>query len=162
MMTEQMPKSFAFAVDAGGQASRTELSSAAVTRTDGFVWAHIYLKDEAALDWLAGSSGLDPIVAEALSAQETRPRFTRMGDGAIVNLRGVNLNPDAKPEDMISIRVGVEKGRVISVYLRPLQAGAQPCGPNVPGAGSERRSTFRDGSGGRTGRANTARRGRSQ
>ena len=121
-MTEQDSKSFAFAVDATGQASRVDLSLASTPRTDGFVWAHIYLKDDAALDWLNKSSGLDPIIVEALSAQETRPRFTRTGDGAIVNLRGVNLNPDAKPEDMISIRMWVEKGRVVSVYLRPLQA----------------------------------------
>ena len=121
-MTEQDSKSFVFVVDAGGQASRAELSSAASPRAEGFVWAHIYLKDEAALEWLTRSSGLDPIIVEALSAQETRPRFSRTGDGAIVNLRGVNLNPDAKPEDMISIRMWVEKGRVVSVYLRPLHA----------------------------------------
>ena len=122
MMTEQSSKSFAFAVDAGGQAGPVDISSVSAPSADGLVWAHIYLQDEAALEWLATGSGLDPIIVEALSAPETRPRFTRMGDGAIVNLRGVNLNPDAKPEDMISIRMWVEKGRVVSVYLRPLQA----------------------------------------
>jgi len=117
-----MSKSFAFAVDAGGQTGRADLTSASAPFGEGFVWAHVYLKDDDAVEWLNKSSGLDPIIVEALSAQETRPRFTRMGEGAIVNLRGVNLNPDAKPEDMISIRMWVEKGRIVSVYLRPLQA----------------------------------------
>lgn len=65
---------------------------------------------------------LDPLVLEALVDEETRPRFTPFGDGAVIILRGVNLHPGAEPEDMISIRLWIEKERIVSVWLRPLAA----------------------------------------
>ena len=37
-------------------------------------------------------------------------------------LRGVNLNPDAEPEDMVSVRVFADRKRVISLRLRPLRS----------------------------------------
>lgn len=37
-------------------------------------------------------------------------------------LRGVNLNPGAEPEDMVSVRIFAEAQRVISLRLRPLRA----------------------------------------
>ena len=42
----------------------------------------------------------------------------------LVNLRGVNENPDADPDDLVSIRLFAEKGRVVSVSFRPLLAVA--------------------------------------
>ncbi|MEL6126383.1 MAG: zinc transporter ZntB [Pseudomonadota bacterium] len=66
--------------------------------------------------------GLDPVVGEALLAAETRPRVTPIGDGAIVILRGVNLNADADPEDMVSLRIWIDAERIVSVQLRQLRA----------------------------------------
>ena len=43
-----------------------------------------------------------------------------LGDGVVLALRGVNLNPDADPEDMVAIRLWVEADRVISARRRPL------------------------------------------
>ena len=37
-------------------------------------------------------------------------------------LRGVNLNPGAEPEDMISARLWLEESKVVGVWLRPLMA----------------------------------------
>jgi zinc transporter len=37
-------------------------------------------------------------------------------------LRGVNLNPGAEPEDMVSVRIFASAQRVISLRLRPLRA----------------------------------------
>ena len=37
-------------------------------------------------------------------------------------LRGVNLNPGAEPEDMVSVRIHAQAKRVISLRLRPLRA----------------------------------------
>lgn len=73
-------------------------------------------------DWLIQHSGLDGIAQEALLAPETRPRCTEHGDGVILNLRGVNLNPGADPEDMVSIRIWIDAHRLISVRLRRLMA----------------------------------------
>ncbi len=68
------------------------------------------------------AAGLEGIVIDALTAEETQPRFTVHGDNALLNLRGVNLNPGAEPEDMISIRIWIEPNRVISTVLRRLEA----------------------------------------
>lgn len=89
-----------------------------------FVWLHINKNDPDVGEWLV-DAGVDQFVAEALLAVETRPRCTVHGDGAVLNLRGVNLNPGAEPEDMISIRLWIEKDRVISLWGRPLTAVAE-------------------------------------
>ena len=55
-------------------------------------------------------------------------------------LRGVNLNQDAKPEDMVSIRLWIDEHRIISVRRRKLKAVTdirerllQGKGPKSPG-----------------------------
>lgn len=87
--------------------------------------------------WLAAH--LPPMAADALTQPETRPRATPLGDGPIVNLRGVNLNPGAVAEDMVSIRLWVAADLVVSVRIRRLfwvdelrraaEAGRAPAGP---------------------------------
>lgn len=94
-------------------------------RLDGppFEWLHFRQDDPETVPRLAGF-GLDPFVIEALTADDTRPRCTVHGHGAVLNLRGVNVTPGAEPDDMISVRLWVEEDRVIGVWVRPLQAVA--------------------------------------
>jgi len=86
-----------------------------------FAWFHLQ-RDAPATAKLIDGMSIDRVVAEALMADETRPRCTVHGDGVILILRGVNLNPGAEPEDMISVRLWIEAKRVIGVWLRPLRA----------------------------------------
>lgn len=94
----------------------------AAAMANGFVWCHLdgRLSEERA--WLAAESGLGPGVIAALTAVETRPRAEQIGDGALVNLRGLGASPDDDPDPLVSIRLWVEKGRVISVGFRTLAA----------------------------------------
>lgn len=87
----------------------------------GFVWHHLH-RDHANTRSLLRDAGLDTISVNALMAEDTRPRCTLHGDGVLLNLRGINLNPGSEPEDMISIRMWIEAHRVISVWVRPLIA----------------------------------------
>ncbi|WP_299848235.1 zinc transporter ZntB [uncultured Roseovarius sp.] len=87
----------------------------------GYVWLHVDTAREGARTWLE-AAGLDPLILRALLAPETRPRCTSHGDGVLMNLRGVNLNPGDEVEDMISLRMWVTEKLVISVQLRQLQA----------------------------------------
>lgn len=89
--------------------------------TQAFTWVHLNRTAPEAVAWL-NTAGLEGIVVDALTAEETQPRFTVHGDCALLNLRGVNLNPGAEPEDMISIRIWIEPKRVISTVLRRLKA----------------------------------------
>ncbi|MEX1179818.1 MAG: zinc transporter ZntB [Cucumibacter sp.] len=87
----------------------------------GFIWVHMQRGAASTREWLADCE-LDEFVIEALTATETRPRCTVHGDGAVVNLRGVNPTPGAEPDDMISVRLWIEKDWVVGVWLRALNA----------------------------------------
>ena len=67
------------------------------------------------LDYSAGDA-----VAESLVRPDTRPRTFTVDNGAVVLLRGVNLNPGADPEDMVSLRMWIEHNRLITVRQRRL------------------------------------------
>jgi len=58
---------------------------------------------------------LDSLVVDALCADETRPRILEFDYGALLILRGVNLNPGAEPNDMVSNRLWVDKHNIISL-----------------------------------------------
>jgi zinc transporter len=83
-------------------------------------WVHLNLEAERGRAWLKTDSGLPPIVAEALTYEETRPRCTAFGDGLLINLRGVNLNPGSDPEDMVTIRMYIDADRIVTVRRRRL------------------------------------------
>jgi zinc transporter len=106
-----------------GKGGATEVGWEALTRPDaGFVWAHLHLDSARARCWLAEESGLPAIVAEALIYEDVRPRCTPVGDGLLVNLRGVNLNPGADPEDMVAVRIYIDARRAVSVRRRRMMA----------------------------------------
>ncbi len=88
----------------------------------GVLWLHLNRTSEEAKLWLESEAGIDPIICEALLAEETRPRSLIRGDGLLVILRGVNLNPGADPEDMVSLRLWVEAHRIITLRFRHLMA----------------------------------------
>lgn len=86
-------------------------------------WVHLDATKPETRKWLeAEVSYLDHIILDALLAEETRPRILEFDQGALLILRGVNLNDDADPEDMVSIRLWVDASRIISIQRRPLKA----------------------------------------
>lgn len=113
----------AFVFDRKGGGQPAELGAA---HPDAIVWVHAQWENTQARAWLEQDAGLSQEVIDALTAPETRPRCTVMrtshGDGALINLRGVNLHEGAEPEDMISVRIWLESGRIISTWRRPLNA----------------------------------------
>lgn len=121
--TEPVPDRLCFVLDGRGGAARCPEAPPEPQNDAAFSWLHLRrdAPDAAAeLD----ACGVSTHVLDALRAEETRPRclVEEDGSGALLNLRGVNLNPGADPEDMISVRLWIEPHRVISVWLRPLKA----------------------------------------
>lgn len=113
----------AYHLDGKGRATRIGWEDlGAAPPPGGFLWVHLDRGAESAADWLSDQSGLEPMVVQALLAEETRPRCTRFNDGFIVNLRGVNLNPGAEPEDMVSLRIWLDPARIVTVRLRRIMA----------------------------------------
>ncbi|HOO50625.1 MAG: zinc transporter ZntB [Rhodospirillales bacterium] len=92
-------------------------------KSDTLAWVHLDATDPASREWLEREiTYLDHIIIDALLAEETRPRILEFEAGALLILRGVNLNENAEPEDMISIRLWVDEHRIISVRRRKLKA----------------------------------------
>lgn len=86
----------------------------------GVLWVHLDFTSPEAQDWLQHESGLDEIVADALIADEARPRCDFIDNGVLISLRGVNSNPGADAEDMVSIRILIDGQRIISTRRRKL------------------------------------------
>lgn len=94
-----------------------------IKSTDNLAWVHMDANHPDTKSWLEQEAQyLDPFIIEALLADETRPRMTQVGDGVLLILRGVNLNKDADPEDMVSIRLWVDQHRIMSIRRRKLKA----------------------------------------
>ncbi len=112
---------FSYLIDGDGKGSRFDWAEVATWNPgDGLLWVHLNRDSEDSRHWLREQSGLDPLVVDALLAEDTRPRCAQMGGGVMLFLRGVNLNPGANPEDMVSIRVWLEESRIITVRIRRL------------------------------------------
>lgn len=84
----------------------------------GVLWLHLNRTKDDVSHYLRHEAGLDEVVVDALLASDTRPRMVAQGPGLIVNLRGVNFNPGADPEDMISLRLWIERRRIITTRAR--------------------------------------------
>lgn len=86
---------------------------------DGFLWVHLERDDAYAQSWVRERSGIDPLVALALLAEESRPRVQDVGDSLLVVLRGVNkLNPseDASIDtELVPIHIWMEASRCVSL-----------------------------------------------
>ena len=93
-----------------------------VNETRELTWLHLNYSDQAARAWLPDAGILERPVAESLFDEETRPRVLHHGTGLLLTLRGVNLNPGAEPEDMVSIRLWVDERRIISTRKRRLRS----------------------------------------
>lgn len=90
------------------------------TPTAGLLWVHLNLSAPEAQRWIKEESQLEDVVGDALLAEESRPRITGFDDGLLLALRGVNLNPGADPQDMVSLRIWAEKSRIITTRRRKL------------------------------------------
>lgn len=104
-------------------------------------WVHLDFTHARARDWLWDESGIEPMVVEAMLEEDIRPRSLQAGDGVLTILRGVNLNPGSEAEDMVSIRLWLEPGRIVSTRRRRLMSvrrleEALQTGQGPTGAGS--------------------------
>ncbi|MGK8436658.1 CorA family divalent cation transporter [Ectopseudomonas hydrolytica] len=87
------------------------------------LWLHWDRGQPQAQRWLRENSGLDEFSCNLLLEENTRPRLLPLPDDELLLfLRGVNRNPGAEPEDMVSVRIFADARRVISLRLRPLRA----------------------------------------
>lgn len=95
---------------------------AALAETGGLTWIHLTTNDERAQLWLGGEAKLSPYIIDSLTATETRPRCDAVGDGAVINLRGLSSEATTASDPLASIRIYAMGGCVFSVTRKPLTA----------------------------------------
>ncbi len=87
------------------------------------LWLHWDRGTADARHWLHEASNISPFACDLLLEEATRPRRLAQADGSLLLfLRGVNLNPGADPEDMVSLRIHVSPQRLVSLRMRPLKS----------------------------------------
>lgn len=106
-----------------GDGPMREVDAEEAARYQGpdFLWIHLD-GGEPDLAALRRFDDIPDVAANALVAMETRPRCDRIGDGAIINLRGDAAGEVADSDRLVSIRFWVRAARVHSVTRRPLAA----------------------------------------
>ncbi len=88
-------------------------------------WVHVDFSKPDGRDWLQQDSGIDETITEAMLQEDIRPRSLQTPAGILTILRGVNLNPGSQAEDMVSIRIWLEKNRIITARRRRLMSVQQ-------------------------------------
>ncbi len=108
---------------------------------DGLIWVHLRYRHKKARQWVL-NSGLNRVETDALLAQDTRPRAVLAGEGVLLALRGVNLNPNSAPEDMVAVRIYADKNRIISTCDRALLSLKEVAELIIDGAGPRSTGDF--------------------
>ncbi|MBX7542077.1 zinc transporter ZntB [Qipengyuania sphaerica] len=85
------------------------------------LWLHICRTRAGVRDWLEEQLHIPEPTAELLTSDQTRPRAFAEGETLVGTLRGINFNPGAEPEDMISMQLWCDGRRLITLRRYPLQ-----------------------------------------
>ena len=112
------------------------------TPSAGLLWVHLNFEAPEAQRWIKDESQLEDVVGDVLLAEDSRPRVTAFDDGLLIAFRGVNLNPGADPEDMVSLRIWAEKDRIITTRRRKLLSVVDICSSIDNGKGPRTSGEF--------------------
>ena len=89
------------------------------TPADGALWLHLDYSAPDAARWLQQTSGIDPVVLEALLDTDPRPRaLPQPDDSLLLIVRGITHNTGSELDDMISIRIWIEPQRIVTLRHR--------------------------------------------
>lgn len=97
-------------------------------RQHGDIWVHLDRTGTKARQWVETGARLPDSAIRALLEDDPRPRFSyypATGDspeGLLFVLRGINFNPNADPEDMVSVRLWIDENRVITTRRRRIMS----------------------------------------
>ncbi|QZD87322.1 zinc transporter ZntB [Qipengyuania psychrotolerans] len=85
------------------------------------LWLHLCRNREGVQKWLEAELQMPEPTAELLTSDANRPRAFRDGETLVATLRGINFNPGAQPEDMISMQLWCDGDRLITLRRHPMQ-----------------------------------------
>ncbi|MDD3799542.1 MAG: CorA family divalent cation transporter, partial [Novosphingobium sp.] len=85
------------------------------------LWVHLRRFQPGVAEWLEHDLSVPEPTAELLTSDDTRPRAFREGNTLVATLRGINFNPSAEPEDMVSMQLWSDGQRLVTLRRHPLQ-----------------------------------------
>ncbi len=134
---------YAYLLDGQGGGARLDWDRVKQWQPEhGVLWVHLEYSNPFVQQWVQQESGLDEITAEALLAEETRPRSMLSAHGLLLTLRGINPNPKADPEDMVAVRMWSDGKRIITTRRRRLQVATDLSRAIDKGVGPANASEF--------------------
>lgn len=86
-----------------------------------YYWKDFDLSEAADQEAVQRIDSIPDFAITALLSEETRPRVETFNDGMLIIIRGINYNPDEKDEDMVSLRIWIQKDKIITLHFRTLQ-----------------------------------------
>ncbi len=93
---------------------------------DNKIWLTLDYKDQESIDRLFQELNLSSTQQEALTDPEIRPRlWVTQNQQILLFIRGINLNPNSEPEDMVSVRIYFDGDKLICLRSRSLQTITQ-------------------------------------
>ncbi|KFK94550.1 MULTISPECIES: zinc transporter ZntB [unclassified Serratia (in: enterobacteria)] len=107
-----------YAYQLDGKGGTTPINDESKITRDEPCWLHLDYAHAASSAWLTTTPLLPNAVREALSGESTRPRVSRLGDGTMITLRGINFNANSRPDQLVTFRVYMTDKLIISTRHR--------------------------------------------
>jgi zinc transporter len=85
------------------------------------IWLHLCRTADGVQQWLQDKLKIPEPTAELLTSDESRPRAFREGHILVATLRGINFNPGAEPENMVSLQLWCDGDRLVTLRRLKLQ-----------------------------------------
>lgn len=106
---------FAVVLDGNGGCSERDWQGVANWQPEhGVLWVHLERDDPEAQRWITESAAIDPLIAEALIAEDSRPRVECVDGGLLLVLRGINLAPGASLQ-LVPLHAFITSSRAITL-----------------------------------------------
>ncbi|MEQ8287654.1 zinc transporter ZntB [Thalassospira sp.] len=124
MTTSGLINAFDIAPDSSAQPIAWDKIATQLPALDSghYLWVHLDWMADGVHSWLTDIAGIDPTIANSLATRGTRPSVFFYDHGFSMNLRGVNLNAENDPADMISVRFWLSENIIITLRNQSLKA----------------------------------------
>ncbi|MBT0729271.1 zinc transporter ZntB [Rosenbergiella nectarea] len=85
-------------------------------------WVHLDYSSTVSRDWLQSTPLIPDTVRDALAGDSLRPRISRLADGFMLVLRSINHNDNARPDQLVAVRVFINGDLIITTRKRKARA----------------------------------------
>ncbi|MGL4486907.1 MAG: zinc transporter ZntB [Yersinia sp. (in: enterobacteria)] len=109
---------YAYQLDGSGGVTLINIDTVATAEQP--CWLHLDYTHPESAAWLQDTPLLPEVVRNGLAGESIRPKITRLGDGTMITLRGINFNHNARPDQLVTIRVYMTDKLIISTRHRKI------------------------------------------